>query len=87
MFFGPEQERAWQVHLTSGQEDLLGQATGILQVRQNKAVAPGIHRSKCQCLTDTSAGCPEHTQQQTVALGARGIDDGQDLVGRQSFRR
>jgi hypothetical protein len=83
----PEQQRAWQVHLTSGQEDQLGQATGILQVRQNEAVTPHIHRSKSQRLADTGAGCPEHTQQQAIALGARGIDDGQDLVGRKTFRR
>src|SRR5437588_12893841 len=50
MFLCPEQQRARQVHLTSGQEDPLGQATGIPQVWQNETVTPSIHRSKSQCL-------------------------------------
>jgi hypothetical protein len=85
VFLCPEQQRARQVHLTGGQKDPLGQPTGILQVRQNQTVTPSIHWSKSQHLADARAGRPEDAQQQAVALGARGIDHGQDLVGRQSF--
>src|SRR3981081_620168 len=81
MFFGPEQQCARQVHLTSGQEDLLRQSTGIVQVRQNEAVAPYIHEAEGQRLADARAGCPEDAKEQAIALGTRRIDDGQDLVG------
>ena len=87
MFLGPEQQRARQVHLTSGQEDLLGQATGILQVRQNEAVAPHIHRAQGERLADAGAGRPEHPQKETIALGRCRIDNSQDVFGRQPFRR
>jgi hypothetical protein len=73
--------------MTGRQKHLFGQATGILQVRQNEAVEAYVHETQVERFADAGARCPEHTQEQTIALCARGIDDGQDLVGRQAFRR
>jgi hypothetical protein len=86
-FLGPEQKSAGQIHLTSREENLFGTTTVILQVGQDEAVAPHVHDAEGQSFAHARAGCPEHTQQQAVALGGRRVDDSQDVLRGSAFGR
>jgi hypothetical protein len=87
VLLGPEQECPWQIHLAGGQENTLARTTGVLQVGEDQAVASDIHGSQGKRLTDPRTCRPENSQQKTITLARRRVDDSQDVVWREALRR